>query len=83
MVAVPLGRCIGSQVRDTPGRKVTVAVLLDKQKKTVVNNESSDILRMLNKEFNAFCVTEEQGKIDLYPDPVQEKIDELNGWIYP
>ena len=63
--------------------KVTVPVLWDKQKKTVVNNESSEILRMLNKEFNAFCVTEEQKKIDLYPAPLQEKIDELNGWIYP
>ena len=63
--------------------KVTVPVLWDKQKKTVVNNESSEIIRMLNKEFNAFCVTEEQRKIDLYPAPLQEKIEELNGWLYP
>lgn len=63
--------------------KVTVPVLWDKQKKTVVNNESSEIIRMLNKEFNAFCATEEQKKIDLYPASLQEKIDELNGWIYP
>lgn len=63
--------------------RVSVPVLWDKQRKTVVNNESSEILRMLNKEFNAFCATEEQKKIDLFPAPLQEKIEELNGWIYP
>lgn len=63
--------------------KVTVPVLWDKKKKTIVNNESSEIIRMLNKEFNAFCATEEQKKLDLYPAELQEKIEELNGWIYP
>ena len=63
--------------------RVTVPVLWDKQKKTVVNNESSEIIRMLNKEFNALCATEEQRKLDLYPDHLKEKIDDLNGWIYP
>ena len=67
---------------DYSGR-VTVPVLWDKQKKTVVNNESSEILRMLNKEFNALCASEEQRKLDLYPEHLQEKIEELNGWIYP
>ncbi|XP_020611075.1 uncharacterized protein LOC110049612 [Orbicella faveolata] len=63
--------------------RVSVPVLWDKQKKTVVNNESSEIIRMLNKEFNAFCATEEQKKLDLYPDHLKDKIEELNGWIYP
>jgi len=67
---------------DYEGR-VTVPVLWDTQKKTVVSNESSEIIRMLNKEFNAFCATEEQRKLDLYPASLQEKIEELNGWIYP
>ncbi|KAL9956362.1 hypothetical protein ACROYT_G037828 [Oculina patagonica] len=63
--------------------RATVPVLWDKQKKTVVSNESSEIIRILNKEFNAFCATEEQKKLDLYPAHLQEKIEELNGWIYP
>ena len=63
--------------------RVTVPVLWDNQKKTVVNNESSEIIRMLGKEFNAFCATEEQKKLDLYPEHLKEKIEELNGWIYP
>lgn len=63
--------------------KVTVPVLWDKKTKTIVNNESSEIIRMFNKEFNAFCATEEQKTLDLYPAGLQEKIEELNGWIYP
>lgn len=63
--------------------KVTVPVLWDKKKKTLVNNESSEIIRMFTKEFNAFCATEEQKELDLYPDHLSEKIEELNGWIYP
>lgn len=63
--------------------RVTVPVLWDKHNKKVVNNESSEIIRMFNKEFNAFCATDEQRKLDLYPEHLQEKIEELNGWIYP
>ena len=63
--------------------KVTVPVLWDKKKNTLVNNESSEIIRMFTKEFNAFCATEEQKNLDLYPDHLSEKIEELNGWIYP
>ena len=44
----------------------TVPVLWDKQQKTIVNNESSEIIRMLNSQFNEFCGTDEQRKLDLY-----------------
>ncbi|KAK3589155.1 hypothetical protein CHS0354_018855 [Potamilus streckersoni] len=60
----------------------TVPCLWDKQKKTVVNNESSEIIRMLNSEFNVFCKTEEQRKLDFYPKHLQKEIDEINSWIY-
>lgn len=63
--------------------RVTVPVLWDTKKKTVVNNESSEIMRMFYKEFNAFCATEEQKELDLYPTHLQDKIEELNSWIYP
>ncbi|XP_077991666.1 glutathionyl-hydroquinone reductase YqjG-like [Glandiceps talaboti] len=61
----------------------TVPVLFDKKTNTIVNNESSEIIRMLNTEFNAFCKTEKQKKLDLYPEHLREKIDEVNDWIYP
>ncbi|XP_070581407.1 glutathionyl-hydroquinone reductase YqjG-like [Ptychodera flava] len=62
---------------------ITVPVLWDKETHTIVNNESSEIIRMFNTEFNEYCETEEQKNLDLYPEALREKIDELNGWIYP
>ncbi|CAI8051193.1 Glutathionyl-hydroquinone reductase YqjG [Geodia barretti] len=65
------------------GGRFTVPVLYDKVQKTIVNNESSEILRMLNAEFNAFCKSPEQAAIDLYPEPLRAEVDALNEWIYP
>ena len=65
---------------DYSGR-FTVPVLWDKKLKTIVNNESSEILRMLNTEFNSL-VGEKEAKIDLYPEELRESIDDLNSWVY-
>jgi glutathionyl-hydroquinone reductase len=54
-------------------------VLWDKQLKTVVNNESSEIIRMLNDEFNG--ITRNPG-LDLYPAHLQASIDEANELVY-
>lgn len=62
---------------DYTGR-VTVPVLWDKQKQTIVNNESSEIIRMLNSAFDRCGAN----AADLYPTHLQEKIDHLNSWIY-
>lgn len=59
---------------------VTVPVLFDKKLQKIVNNESAEIIRMLNAEFNAFA---EHPEIDLYPEHLCHQIDEINGWIYP
>jgi putative glutathione S-transferase len=64
-------------------KRITVPVLWDKQKNTIVNNESSEIIRMLNSEFNVFCKTPEQKQLDLYPEDRRKEIDEVNEWIYP
>ena len=57
----------------------TVPVLWDKQKETIVNNESSEILRMLNSAFNEFAGRPE---LDLYPQDLREEIDDINAEIY-
>ncbi|OWA51810.1 Glutathionyl-hydroquinone reductase YqjG [Hypsibius exemplaris] len=62
--------------------RITVPVLWDKKERTIVNNESSEIIRMLNTEFNAFCQTEEQRNLDLYPADLRPEIDALNEWVY-
>eukprot|EP00117_Sycon_ciliatum_P001005 scpid79910/ scgid6851/ Uncharacterized protein yqjG len=63
--------------------RVTVPVLFDKKTKKIVNNESSEIIRMLNTEFNEFCETSEQRKLDLYPEELRSTIEKWNDFCYP
>jgi putative glutathione S-transferase len=63
---------------DFSGR-VTVPVLWDKQRKTIVNNESSEIIRMLNSAFDAFTDARE----DYYPGDLRGEIDRINKFVYP
>ncbi|MDF7661580.1 glutathione S-transferase family protein [Erwiniaceae bacterium L1_54_6] len=63
---------------DFTGR-ATVPVLWDKKTQTIVNNESADILRMLNSGFGSLA----DNSIDLYPADLQSEIDALNESIYP
>lgn len=67
---------------DFDGR-VSVPVLWDKKENTIVSNESAEIMRMFNKEFNGFCKTEEQAKLDFYPIDKKSQIDEVNEWVAP
>ncbi|KAL5842740.1 hypothetical protein ACOSQ3_013343 [Xanthoceras sorbifolium] len=60
--------------------KYTVPVLWDKKLKTIVNNESSEIIRMFNTEFNDIA---ENAAMDLYPPEMRDQIEETNEWIYP
>lgn len=62
--------------------RFTVPVLWDTKLETIVNNESSEIIRMLNTEFNSI-VEPNYSKIDIYPEELRTQIDELNDWIYP
>jgi len=63
--------------------RFTVPVLYDKHQKVIVNNESSEIIRMFNSEFNDFCKLPEQAALDLYPEHLRAEVDALNDWIYP
>ena len=58
--------------------KVTVPVLWDKETKTIINNESSEIIRILNNSLNDFATN----SIDLYPKELSEEIDKWNDKIY-
>eukprot|EP00871_Galdieria_phlegrea_P004680 jgi/Galph1/5212/GphlegSOOS_G3834.1 len=59
--------------------RFTVPLLWDKKKKTVVNNESAEIIRMLNSEFNDFAANP---GLNLYPDELSQQIDEINARVY-
>jgi len=57
---------------------VSVPVFWDKKTNKIVNNESSEIIRMLNSEFDAFT----DSNLDLYPEELREEIDEINSIIF-
>lgn len=54
-------------------------VLWDTQNQTIVNNESSEIIRMLNSEFNELAGVP---LLNLCPAELVSQIDEINGWVY-
>ena len=58
--------------------RATVPVLWDKSRNTIVNNESADILRILNAGFGALA----KNGHDLYPEALRTRIDALNEAIY-
>lgn len=68
--------CIATQ--DYAG-VITVPVLWDKKEKTIVNNESAEIVRLFNSEFQRLA---ENPGLDLYPSHLADEIDALNSWIY-
>jgi glutathionyl-hydroquinone reductase len=61
--------------------RYTVPVLWDKKTNTIVNNESSEIIRILNTEFN-LLLPEKYASVDLYPADLRSEIDERNAWTY-
>ena len=62
---------------DYTGR-VTVPVLWDTKTQTIVNNESSEIIRMFNSAFNHLT----GNTLDLYPFALRDEIDEINDIVY-
>jgi len=66
--------------------RYTVPVLWDRKKETIVNNESSEIIRMFYSEFDDL-LPEEQREVNhpnggLYPEHLRPEIDAMNEWVY-
>ena len=59
--------------------KPTVPVLYDMKTSSVVNNESADIMRMFNSEFNALAKNPD---LDLYPAALEKEMEAINEWVY-
>lgn len=60
--------------------RVTVPILWDKVARTIVNNESSQIIRIFNETLSHLGSAPER---DLYPAALRERIDAVNEWVYP
>jgi len=58
--------------------RVSVPVLWDKKRRTIVNNESPEIIRMLNSAFAAFT----DDRADYYPAELRAEIDRINTRVY-
>jgi len=70
---------IYTRAEPTYSGRVTVPVLWDKQENTIVSNESSEIIRMLNSAFDEWG----DPSVDMYPEALREEIDAVNALIYP
>lgn len=56
-------------------------ILWDKKTETIVNNESSEIIRMFNTAFND-QLSSDKAEIDIYPEAHRTEIDGINEWVY-
>ncbi|CUH39745.1 Glutathionyl-hydroquinone reductase YqjG [Jannaschia seosinensis] len=63
---------------DVSGR-VTVPVLWDKERQTIVSNESAEIIRMFNSAFDGITGDRQ----DFYPEDLRPEIDRINDRVYP
>ncbi|MGV3003454.1 glutathione S-transferase family protein [Vibrio sp. E150_018] len=70
---------IYTQAKSDYSGRVTVPTLWDKKTNTIVSNESSEILRMFNSEFNDVTGNTD----DYYPQELRSEIDQWNEFIYP
>jgi putative glutathione S-transferase len=59
--------------------RVTVPVLWDRRSETIVSNESSEIIRMLNSEFDSFG----DASLDFHPESLRKEIEKINAFVYP
>jgi putative glutathione S-transferase len=59
--------------------RATIPILWDKNERTIVSNESAEILRMLNSAFDGVGANHN----DYYPEDLRAEIDELNAFVYP
>jgi putative glutathione S-transferase len=65
----------------TSWSRFTVPVLWDNKLNTIVNNESSEIIRIFNSAFN-HLLPADKAAVDIYPEAHRQEIDSINEWVY-
>lgn len=76
---VQFARDVYLRAEPTMTGRVTVPILWDKARDTIVSNESSEIIRMFNTAFNGITGNTD----DYYPEALREEIEAVNGRVYP
>lgn len=57
-------------------------MLFDKKMQSIVNNESSEVIRIFNTAFNDL-LPGDKAAVDIYPEALRKEIEESNEWVYP
>ena len=78
LYGLPFARDIYIRAKPDYTGRVTVPVLWDKERETIVSNESSEIIRMLNSAFDAIT----GNTADYWPEDLREAIAPINERIY-
>ena len=78
LCGLPLLRDIYTRAKPDVSGRATVPVLWDKARESIVSNESSEIIRMLNSAFDAITGNTD----DYWPAPLRERIEAFNARIY-
>lgn len=77
----PSPRAAGPPLTSLPRPRppASTQILWDAQTRSIVSNESADIVRILNSALNEFAANP---SLDLYPPALRAEIDEVNAWVY-
>ena len=78
LYGLPFARDIYTRADPTFSGRVTVPILWDKVQETIVSNESSEIIRMLNSAFDAITGNSD----DYWPEALRDEIAPVNDRIY-
>lgn len=78
LYGLPFARDIYTKADQEVSGRVTVPILWDKQRETIVSNESSEIIRMLNSAFNHITGNTD----DYWPQDLRAAIETVNDRIY-
>ncbi|WP_298360420.1 glutathione S-transferase family protein [uncultured Litoreibacter sp.] len=78
LYGLPFARDIYTKADPTVSGRVTVPILWDKQRETIVSNESSEIIRMFNAAFDGLTGND----LDFWPEALRDAIAPVNDRIY-
>lgn len=78
LYGLPFARDLYTKAQPDVTTRVTVPILWDKERETIVSNESAEIIRMFNSAFNDITGNTD----DYYPEPLREQVDQINARVY-
>jgi putative glutathione S-transferase len=75
---LPFLRDLYTKAKPDVSGRVTVPVLWDRERGTIVSNESSEIIRMFNSAFDGLT----GNRLDFYPEALRGEVDRINDRVY-